>query len=380
MGMIEFNQPILTGREREYMEAALQNGHISACGPFTARCEDWLRERLGAPRAILTTSGTDALEMAALLLDLHAGDEVIVPSFTFVSTAGAFLRAGARPVFADIRPDTLTMDAEHVASLVTPRTRALAPVHYAGVGCEMDKLLALAARAGAEVVEDNAHGLLNRRGGRQLGTLGRFGVLSFHETKNLTCGEGGALIVNRPADVARAEVLRDKGTDRSRFLQGLVDKYTWVDTGSSFGLSDLLAAFLFAQLEAEARIQARRKAIWTRFRDGLTDWARAAGVRLPCVPSDCEPSWHSFFLVLSDRAARDAMIRHLAGQGVGAVFHYQPLHLSPMGRSLGGRPGACPVTEQVSDGLLRLPFHNALSDDAVDRVCQAVRGFGRTAA
>ncbi len=376
MRAIEFNQPILTGREREYMEAALTNRHISACGPFTARCEAWLQERLGAPRAILTSSGTDALEMAALLLDLQPGDEVIVPSFTFVSTAGAFVRAGARPVFADIRPDTLTLDAAHAASLVTARTRALAPVHYAGVGCEMDALLDLAARAGAEVVEDNAHGLLNRRGGRLLGTLGRFGILSFHETKNLTCGEGGALIVNRPEDVARAETLRDKGTDRSRFLQGLVDKYTWVDTGSSFGLSDLLAAFLFAQLESEGGIQARRRTIWARYRAGLSDWARAAGVRTPCVPDGCEPSWHSFFLVLQTRGARDALIRRLRDSGIDAVFHYQPLHLSPMGRRFGGKPGACPVAEQVSDGLLRLPFHNALADADVDRVCEVVRGFG----
>ena len=376
MGTIEFNRPILTGREREYMEVALTNGHISACGPFTGRCEAWLQARLGAPRVILTTSGTDALEMAALLLDLQPGDEVIVPSFTFVSTAGAFARAGARPVFADIRPDTLTLDVDHAAALVTARTRALIPVHYAGVGCGMDELLALAARAGAEVVEDNAHGLFNRRGGRLLGTLGRFGILSFHETKNLTCGEGGALIVNRADDIPRAEVLRDKGTNRSRFLQGLVDKYTWVDAGSSFGLSDLLAAFLFAQLESESGIQARRRAIWMRYSDGLSAWARAAGARMPCIPPDCEPSWHSFFLVLPAREARDALILHLRGRGIDAVFHYQPLHLSPMGQRLGGRPGACPVTEQVSDGLLRLPFHNALSDEEVDRVCEAVREFG----
>ena len=326
------------------------------------------------PRVILTTSGTDALEMAALMLELRPGDEVLLPSFTFVSTANAFALRGARPVFVDIRPDTLTMDPAHAAALVGPRTRAMVPVHYSGVGCEMDALLALAATAEADVVEDNAHGLFNSRGGRQLGTLGRFGILSFHETKNLTCGEGGALIVNREDDVPRAEVLRDKGTDRSRFLRGLVDKYTWVDAGSSFGMSDLLAAFLFAQLEAEAEVQQRRRAIWMRYCDGLADWARSAGVQLPTVPADCDPSWHSFFLILP---SRDAMIQHLRDREIDAVFHYQPLHLSPMGLRFGGRPGDCPITERVSDRLVRLPFHNGLSRDDVDRVCDAVRAFGR---
>lgn len=374
--MIEFNKPVLIGHEREYMEEALVQGHISAGGPFTRRCEARLQEKLGAPRVILTTSGTDALEMAALMLDLRPGDEVLLPSFTFVSTANAFALRGARPVFVDIRPDTLTMDPAHAAALVGPRTRALVPVHYSGVGCDMDALLALAATAGADVVEDNAHGLFNQRGGRRLGTLGRFGVLSFHETKNLMCGEGGALIVNGENDVPRSEVLRDKGTDRSRFLQGLVDKYTWVDVGSSFGMSDLLAAFLFAQLEAEANVQARRRTIWKRYRDGMADWARSAGVRLPTVPADCDPSWHSFFLILP---SRDAMIRHLRDRGIDAVFHYQPLHLSPMGVRFGGRPGDCPITEHVSDSLVRLPFHNGLSDDDVDRVCDAVRAFGNGA-
>ncbi|MGH9443844.1 MAG: dTDP-4-amino-4,6-dideoxygalactose transaminase [Thermoanaerobaculia bacterium] len=374
--MIEFNKPILVGREREYMAEALAGGHISACGPFTRRCEARLQESLGAPRVILTTSGTDALEMAALMLDLRPDDEVLLPSFTFVSTANAFALRGARPVFVDIRPDTLTMDPAHAEALAGPRTRALVPVHYSGVGCDMDALLGLAERAGADVIEDNAHGLFNNCRGRQLGTLGRFGILSFHETKNLTCGEGGALIVNRKDDVSRSEVLRDKGTDRSRFLQGLVDKYTWVDAGSSFGLSDLLAAFLFAQLEVEADIQERRRAIWMQYRDGLAGWARAAGVELPTVPADCNPSWHSFFLLLPPR---DAMIRHLRERGIDAVFHYQPLHLSPMGLRFGGRSGDCPVTERVSDRLVRLPFHNGLSRDDVDRVCDAVRAFGNGA-
>jgi dTDP-4-amino-4,6-dideoxygalactose transaminase len=372
---IPFNKPSLEGAETEYMARAVANGHISGDGEFSRRCHRLLEEALGAPRCLLTTSCTHALEMAALLLELGPGDEVILPAFTFVSTVNAFALRGARPVFADIRPDTLNLDETRLEALCTPRTRAIVPVHYAGVGCEMDAILAIAGRRGAAVVEDNAHGLFGRYKGRLLGTFGCLATQSFHETKNFTCGEGGALVINDPALVEAAEIIREKGTDRSRFFRGQVDKYTWVGLGSSYLPSDILAAFLLAQLERREAIQARRRRIWERYRDGLADWAAACGVRLPVVPAHCEQSWHMFYLLLPDLAARQALIARLRERGILAVFHYLPLHLSAMGRRYGGRPGNCPVTEDVSDRLLRLPFYNHLGEEEQDRVLDAVCSF-----
>jgi dTDP-4-amino-4,6-dideoxygalactose transaminase len=372
---IPFNKPAMTGRELEYMQQALANGHISGDGAFSRRCHEALQAESGAARVLLTTSCTHALEMAALLLDLRPGDEVICPAFTFVSTVNAVALRGARPVFVDIRADTLNLDERLVEAAITPRTRAILVVHYAGVACEMDAIVALARRHGLAVVEDNAHGLFGRYRGRPLGSFGALSTLSFHETKNLTCGEGGALVINDPGMVERAEILREKGTNRARFFRGQVDKYTWVDVGSSYLPSDLLAAYLWAQLEAKGRIQARRQAIWARYAAALAPWAAAAGVRLPVVPAHCEHPAHLFYLLLPSLEARQALIAHLKARQILAVFHYQPLHLSEMGVALGGRPGQCPVTEEVADRLVRLPFYLSLDDADQARVIDGVTAF-----
>lgn len=372
---IPYNRAALVGRERAYMDEALAGGHISGDGPFTKRCERLLEGVLGAPRVLLTTSCTHALELAALLLGLEPGDEVILPSFTFVSTANAFALHGATPVFVDVREDTLNLDERKLAAAIGPRTRAIVPVHYAGIGCEMGKILRLARGRGIRIVEDAAHGLFGARDGRLLGTFGDLATLSFHETKNVTCGEGGALVLNDRPLVARAEVLREKGTDRSRFFRGEVDKYTWVDTGSSFVLSDLLAAFLFAQLEERERIQARRRAIFERYAAGLAGWAQAQGVRLPHVPADAEPAWHLFYLLMPDLGTRQRFLAWLREAGILAVFHYLPLHASPMGRRFGYGPGDCPVAESVSDRLVRLPFFFDLTDRDLESVLDRVRAF-----
>ncbi len=357
------------------MRRAIASGHLSGDGDFTRACHAYLERSLGIPAALLTTSCTHALEMAAILLNIAPGDEVIVSSFTFVSTANAFVLRGARPVFADIRPDTLNLDESRLESLVTPRTRAILAMHYAGVGCEMDSILKIAGNRGVVVVEDNAHGLFGRYKGKYLGTFGCLATQSFHETKNFSCGEGGALLINDPRYTERAEVIREKGTYRTRFFRGEVNKYTWVDVGSSYLPSDLLAAFLLAQLEARDQIQARRKRLWERYAEGLLDWADDRGVRLPFVPGDREQPFHLFYLILPSRESRQGLIAHLKERGILAVFHYLPLHLSEMGRSFGALPGDCPVTEDVSDRLLRLPFFNDLTEEEQARVMDAIREF-----
>jgi dTDP-4-amino-4,6-dideoxygalactose transaminase len=372
---IPFNRASLQGSEQDYMAQAVAGSHISGDGPFSRRCQALLEGSLGVPKALLTTSCTDALEMCALLLNLGPGDEVIVPAFTFVSSINAFVLRGVRPVFIDVRPDTLNLDENLLERLITPRTRAIIVVHYAGVGCAMDEILAIAGRHGIPVVEDNAHGLFGQYRGRYLGTFGCLATLSFHETKNFTCGEGGALLINDPAYVERAEVLREKGTDRSRFFRGQVDKYTWVDLGSSYLLSDVLAAFLLAQLEARDEIQAARQRIWETYHNCLAGWAQAHDVRLPHVPAECNQSYHMFYILLPSLAERRALIAHLKERGILAVFHYLPLHLSPMGQSFGGQSGDCPVTEDVSDRLLRFPFFNSLSATDQEQVIEAVLDF-----
>jgi len=369
---IPFNRPSLTGREIEYVRDAVARGHISGNGWYTRQCEALLRDIMGGSSVLLTTSCTHALEMAALLLDAGGGDEVIVPSFTFVSTANAFALRGARPVFADIRPDTLNIDETRIASAITPRTRGIVAVHYGGVACEMESLLG----HGVPVIEDNAHGLFGSYKGRPLGTLGACSALSFHETKNISCGEGGALVLNDPRFVPRAEMLREKGTNRNRFFRGEVDKYTWCDFGSSYVPSDLLAAFLLAQLESRVSIQGARRSLWQRYHDELLDWAMRRGVALPPMPSSrIEPSYHLFYLLMPSAGERDALIEHLRRRNVQAVFHYVPLHLSEMGQRFGGRPGDCPVTESVSERLLRLPFFTSLSAGDQSRVIDAVLSF-----
>jgi len=372
---IPFNKPSMVGHEADYIADAIRRGHLSGDGYYTQQCSAVLEQALQARRVLLTTSCTHALEMAALLLDIRPGDEVIFPSFTFVSTVNAFVLRGARPVFCDIRPDTLNLDERLLEPLITPRTRAVVAVHYAGVGCEMDAILGTAAAHRLAVIEDNAHGLFGKYKGRYLGTFGCLATQSFHETKNFICGEGGALVINDASFTERAEILREKGTNRSRFFRGQVDKYTWVDIGSSYLPSEILAAFLFAQLEQRHLIQSRRRQIWEQYRSSLAGWAAANQVRLPLVPAHCEQPYHMFYLLLPSLETRQALIEHLKARGIWSVFHYLPLHLSEMGKKFGGRPGDCPVTEQVSDQLLRLPFFNELTGNDIETVAAAVRSF-----
>jgi dTDP-4-amino-4,6-dideoxygalactose transaminase len=372
---IDFNQPTLAGKELEYMAQAIEKSHISGDGYFTKQCQALLEKELGVPKVLVTTNCTHALEMAAHLLDIQPGDEVIVPSFTFVSTINAFVIRGARPVFIDIRADTLNLDENELEQLITPRTRAIIPVHYAGVGCEMDAILEIANRHAIPVVEDNAHGLFGKYKNQYLGTFGCLATQSFHETKNITCGEGGALLINEPRYIERAEIIREKGTNRSRFFRGQVDKYTWVDIGSSYLPSDILSAFLFAQLETWKDIQAKRKNIWEYYDQHLRSWADQYGVRLPFIPPTCEQPYHMFYLLLPTLEARQALIAHLKTQNINSVFHYLPLHTSEMGYKMGGKPGDCPVTERISDCLLRLPFHNRLTEDDQRIVVEAIQAF-----
>lgn len=373
--MIPFNLPSVSGRELQYVSETFAKQRLSGDGPFCRRGEELLKQATGAKQALLTTSCTHALEMSAFLLDVGPGDEVILPAFTFVSTVNSFAIRGAKPIFADIRADTLNLDESRLETLISSRTKAIVPVHYAGVGCEMDTILAVAERHDVAVVEDNAHGLFATYRGRQLGTFGALATQSFHETKNFTCGEGGALLVNDEAFLARAEVLREKGTNRSRFFRGQVDKYTWVDIGSSYVLSDVLGAILLAQLEERVDIQRKRGAVWKRYAAELGGWASTNGVTLPTVPAHCEQAFHMFYMLLPDLARRGAFIEHLKQRGAAAVFHYLPLHLSPMGTRFGGHAGQCPVTEDVSDRLVRLPFYTDLSVADQGTVIEAVRSF-----
>jgi dTDP-4-amino-4,6-dideoxygalactose transaminase len=372
---IPFNKPGLAGNELAYITDAIAQGQISGDGVFSRKCHALLEQTLGVPKVLLTTSCTHALDMAALLLDIQPGDQVIVPSFTFVSTVNAFVLRGAQPVFVDIHPDTLNLDETRLECLITPHTKAIVPVHYAGVGCEMDVILEIAERNGIAVVEDNAHGLFGRYKGKYLGTFGCMATQSFHETKNLTCGEGGALLINAPEYSQRAEIIREKGTNRSRFFRGQVDKYTWVDIGSSYLPSDLLAAFLYAQLEAREQIQERRRQIWQYYAVHLRDWAQNSGVQMPVVPITREQPYHMFYMLLPSLKQRQALIEHLKARGILSVFHYLPLHLSEMGRQFGGKEGDCPVTEDVSDRLLRLPFYNTLSETEQATIVDAIIAF-----
>jgi dTDP-4-amino-4,6-dideoxygalactose transaminase len=370
---IFFNQSSLQGRELEYIFRTMTIGQIAGDQTYSKKCHALLEQALGVPKAMLTTSCTHALEMAALLLNIQAGDEVIVPSFTFVSTANAFALRGAKIVFADIRPDTLNLDERQLEGLITPRTKVVVPVHYAGVGCEMDVINEIARRHGVAVVEDNAHGLFGKYRGRWLGTFGCLATQSFHETKNITCGEGGALLVNDARLIERAEIIREKGTDRSRYFRGQVDKYSWVDIGSSYVMSDVLAAFLYAQLEVWQAIQAQRQRIWDYYEEHLRGWAEKHDVGRPVVPSHCEQSYHMYYLVLPSLAARQALISHLNTRSILSVFHYVPLHLSAVGRRMEAKP--CPVSEEKSERLVRLPFFNSLTRQDQDKVIAAVREF-----
>jgi dTDP-4-amino-4,6-dideoxygalactose transaminase len=372
---VDFNRPVLTGNELEYIQQALANGHISGDGPFTKKCHAFLENELSIRKALLTTSCTHALEMSAILLGIQPGDEVIIPDFTFVSTVNAFVLRGATPIFLDIRPDTLNLDESKLEDAITPRTKAIVPVHYAGVACEMDSIMEIAIRGGIPVVEDNAHGLFGKYKGKYLGTFGSLATQSFHETKNFSCGEGGALLINDPELLERAEIIREKGTNRSRFFRGQVDKYTWVDIGSSYLPSDMLAAFLFAQFEHREQIQTHRRQIWDMYYLALKEWADSHDVRLPVIPDDCEQTYHMFYLLMPSLELRQKFITFLRGRGIYSVFHYLPLHLSDMGQSFGGKAGDCPVTERISDQLVRLPFHNALTGNEQEQVIDTILEF-----
>jgi len=372
---ITFNKPTFVGKEFEYMQQALQNDHISGDGQFSKKSHALLEQALGVPKVLLTTSCTHALEMSALLLELKDGDEVIVPSFTFVSTINAFVLRGAKPVFADIRRDTLNMDESRLEALITSKTRAIVVVHYAGVACEMDTIMEIANRHNIPVIEDNAHGLFGKYKGKYLGTFGVMATQSFHETKNFTSGEGGALLINDPKYIEDAEVLREKGTNRSRFFRGQVDKYTWVNVGSSYLPSDLLAAYLLAQLEEREQIQSRRQQIWETYYKELSAWAEENNVHMPFVPAHCEQTYHMFYLLFPNLEKRQAAIAHLKALDILAVFHYLPLHLSPMGEKYGGKPGDCEVTEHVSDQLLRLPFYTNMTAEEQMQVVTALKEF-----
>ena len=372
---ISFNSPELSGKELDFMKEAVSRQHLSGNGKFTVLCQERLERELRSKKVLLTTSCTAALEMSAILLDVQPGDEVIVPSFTFVSGANAFVLRGAKPIFVDIRKDTLNIDENLIEAHITPKTKAILIVHYAGVACEMEALLAISKKHRIPIVEDNAHGLFGTYRGQPLGSFGTFATQSFHETKNVICGEGGALVVNEASFIDRAEVLWEKGTNRKKFFAGLVDKYTWVDIGSSFLLSDLLAAFLFAQLEQAEKIQSIRHGVWSYYNGALSSQTRQLDIELPQVPSDCKHAAHLFYILLPNQNRRDELIRFLRSKGIGSAFHYLPLHLSPMGRQFGYEEGDCPVTEDISGKLVRLPFHNSLTRKEQDRVILAIAEF-----
>jgi len=373
---IPFNKPFIIGAELRNIRQAVREGHLSGDGPYTRRCHRWLEEHLGAKRALLTHSCTAALEMAAILCDLKPGDEVIMPSFTFVSTANAFVLRGAVPVFVDVRDDTFNLDERRVGAAVTPKTKVIVPVHYAGVACEMDALMALARSRGLLVVEDAAQGLLAEYRGRKLGAIGHLGCLSFHETKNVISGEGGALLVNDERFVARAEVIREKGTNRVQFFRGEVDKYSWVDIGSSYLPSELVGAFLWAQLEQAQAINAKRAGQCAAYRKGLAQLAARGDLALPQpAPAGTTGNAHMFYVLLKDRATRARLISHLSKRGIHAVFHYVPLHSSPAGRRYGRAAGPMTVTDSVSERLLRLPLYYELGKPQVARIVAAITVF-----
>jgi len=373
--MIPFNRPRLTGRELEYVQQAADRGQLAGNGVFTGRCEEWLRRTIGAARVLLTHSCTAALEMSALLLDVGPGDEVIMPSFTFVSTANAFVLRGATPVFVDIRPDTLNLDERLVDAAITPRTRAIVPVHYAGVACEMDALAAVAVRHGLPIVEDAAQGLMSTYRTRPVGSFGRLATISFHETKNVTAGEGGALVINDPALVERAELIWEKGTNRSRFFRGEVDKYTWVDLGSSYLPGEITAAFLWAQLEEAESITRARLALWQRYYDACGPLVEM-GVELPTVPGDRQHNAHLFRVLLPESVPQADVLADLKQRGIHALFHYVPLHSSPAGQRFGRAPFPLPVTDSVSRRIVRLPLWLGMRDSdpafIADQLAQAI--------
>jgi len=374
MTEIPFNRPYVVGTELANVARAQANGHLSGDGPFTKQCHSWLEQRAGGGRALLTHSCTAALDMAAILACVAPGDEVVMPSYTFVSTANAFVLRGAVPVFVDVRADTLNLDERQVEAAVSPRTRAIVPVHYAGVGCAMDVIGEVAGRHGLLVIEDAAQGIMSTWRGRPLGSIGRLGAFSFHETKNVVCGEGGALMINDRSLASRAEIIREKGTNRSQFYRGQVDKYTWVDVGSSFLPGEMVAAYLAAQLEAAAAITAGRVALWDRYHAAFEDLEREGRLRRPVIPQTCTHNAHMYYLLLPDLKQRTAFIEHMKARHIQCVFHYVPLHSSPYGRHVGRVAGDLRVTDDIADRLVRLPMWVGL-DVHLDRVIESALQF-----
>jgi dTDP-4-amino-4,6-dideoxygalactose transaminase len=372
---VPFNRPAFSPKENQYVGISLSEGQVSGGGPFTGKCQAFLEHKMRVPKVQLTTSGTHALELCALLLDIKPGDEVVLPSFTFVSTANAFVMRGARPVFVDIHPETLNMDETLLEELITPKTKAIIAMHYAGVGCKLDVIQQIADHHRIKLVEDNAQGLFGKYQGKYLGTFGCLSMASFHETKNFTCGEGGALFINNPVYIDSAEILFEKGTNRRQFLKGEIDKYTWVDIGSSFALSDILSSILLAQFENHEQILQQRKRIWTCYQTEIKNWAEIRDIRLPEIPPECEHPFHLFYLLMPNPDQRLQMIGHLKSKGVQAVFHYQPLHTSQMGLKFGGKPGGCPVAESVSERLVRLPLYNSMTEADAEYVISGVKSY-----
>lgn len=373
--MISFNVPPFVGKELKNIEIAVNSKKICGDGAFTKKCSAWLENKTNCSKALLTTSCTHALEMAAILADIQPGDEVIMPSYTFVSTADAFVLRGAKIVFVDIRPDTMNIDETKIEAAITPKTKAIVPVHYAGVGCEMDAITELADKYGLIIVEDDAQGIMSEYKGKALGTFGKFGCLSFHETKNYSMGEGGAILVNDPKCFEKAEIIREKGTDRSKFLRGQIDKYTWVDYGSSYLPSELNAAYLYAQLECADKINDARLACWDRYYSNLKDLADKGFIELPYVPSYCKHNAHMFYIKAKDIDERTQLIAYLRENEIGAAFHYIPLHSSPAGLKFGRFSGEDVYTTRESERLARLPMYYGLTFEQVDRVCERIIGF-----
>ncbi len=377
MGKIPFNKPSFTGSELKYINDSVSNQHISGDGLYTQKCSALMEQKFNAKKILLTTSCTHALELASILIDLKEGDEIIVPSYTFVSTVNAFMLRGAKPVFVDIRLDTKNIDENLIEEKITSRTKAIFPVHYAGISCDMDKINDIAKRNNLYVIEDAAQGVNAKYKNNYLGTIGTFGCYSFHETKNFMCGEGGAIIINDERFIERAEIVREKGTNRSKFFRGEIDKYTWVDIGSSYLPSDILAAFLYAQLESMDAITNTRKIIYNKYIEGFKDLEKEGRVLLPVIPENCLSNYHMFYILTEDETQRDRLINYLKKQEIVSVFHYVPLHSSPIGLNLGYSVGDLPVTEDVSKRLLRLPFYNDLTDDKQDYIISNVTAFLR---
>ena len=373
--MIRFNVPPYTGKELDYIKIAVENQKICGDGEFTKKCNEWMEEKTGTKKALLTTSCTHATELAAILADIQPGDEVIMPSYTFVSTADAFVLRGATAVFVDIRPDTMNINAELIEAAVTERTKAIVPVHYAGVSCDMDKIMEIAKKHNLVVIEDAAQGIMSTYKGQALGTIGDFGCFSFHETKNFSMGEGGALLIRDEKDIENAEIIREKGTNRAKFFRGQIDKYTWVEKGSSYLPSEMNAAYLYAQLELAEKITADRMATWQRYYNAFTELAKAGKVELPFIPEDCTHNAHMFYLKCKDLEERTALIRFLKENDILAVFHYVPLHSAPAGLKYGRFHGEDKYTTKESERLVRLPLYYGLEPEKTDYIIEKVKEF-----